>query len=209
MKFIQAFKWSTINSFVIHLLQLIFSILFARLLQPKDFGLIAIILAITAFLKVFIDNGLGAFLIYKDDPDQIDKSSIFWINLLIGIFVAAILIISSQFVSSFYNEPLLQILSYFFAFELIIASFSIVQIAMFRKERNYKKIFLAQVTGLISSSLVCLFLAIKGYGVWSLVIRSLTMALISVIMIWYFGKWKPDFNLSFGRLKKMFSYSIP
>lgn len=209
MKFKTAIKWSTLNTVAINVVQLSFSILFVRLLTPTDFGFIAMITVFTAVLSVFVDSGLGAYIIYKNEPDQIDKSTIFWLNIGIGSVIALLLGLVSPLIAEFYSEPILQTITIVFAVNIFLSSFNIVQIALLRKERNFKIIFIARGIAIIFSSLLGLSLALSNYGVWSLVSREVSMSVFFILIIWLIVKWRPSFNFSFNRIKQIATYSVP
>ena len=111
LKFRKALKWSTLNTVSINGIQLLISLVFVRLLTPKDFGIIAMVTIFTVILRLFVDSGFGSYLIYKQDADQIDKSTVFWINIISSFILGCILAILSNFIAIFYNEPLLKSIS--------------------------------------------------------------------------------------------------
>jgi teichuronic acid exporter len=208
-RFSQALKWSTLNATGINVFQIIISIVLARLLLPKDFGIVAIITVFTSFLRIFIDSGLGAFIIYKDDIDQFDLSSIFWLNVFLGILISTVLLSLAPFISAFYNEPVLNSIAFVSAANFIISSITIVQLALLRKHRNFKSIFLAQFFALTISATLAIFLALKGFGVWCLVARDFINAIAFTTIIWCLTKWRPNFFFSTARIKQAVSYSLP
>lgn len=209
MKFRKALKWSTLNTVSINGIQLLISLVFVRLLTPKDFGIIAMVTIFTVILRLFVDSGFGSYLIYKQDADQIDKSTVFWINIISSFILGCILAILSNFIAIFYNEPLLKSISLLFALNIFLSGFNVVQIALLRKDRNYKSIFKINLGSIILSSTVGIILALFNYGVWSLVWREVTLSFFNLAIIWHVAKWYPSMAISYKRLKEMLKYSLP
>ena len=103
--------WSAIERFSVQAIQLILSVIIARLVQPSDYGLIAMLSIFMAIAQTFIDCGFSNALIHKQQRTNIDYSTAFYFNVLIGVVVYAILYVSSPFIASFYSEPRLELLT--------------------------------------------------------------------------------------------------
>ena len=81
-KTINGFMWSFLSQFGRQILTLVITIFLARLLTPTEFGLIALVTAITGFASIFTELGYGSALIQKKDASDIDYSSVFWVNIV-------------------------------------------------------------------------------------------------------------------------------
>ena len=129
-KVLSGTRWVAFANIFKQILQVLALVIFARLLSPDDFGLFAILMIFVGFLLLFIDMGTGAALIQMDNPSQELLSSVFYFNLLVGGILSLILMLSSQPIAAFFNNPdiakPLQIISVNF----FILSFAIVQKAI-------------------------------------------------------------------------------
>src|SRR6202021_1544715 len=77
----------------------------ARLLDPVDFGLLGMVTAFTGVLSLFRDFGLSAASIQRTDVTEDQASTLFWINALVGLILAAITLAFAPAISRFYHEP--------------------------------------------------------------------------------------------------------
>ena len=118
--------WSTIERFSVQGVQFVLTIIISRLILPSDYGLIAMLGFFLAIAQTFIDSGFSNALIQKQDRTEIDFSTVFYFNIVVGIIVYIILYVCSQYIASFYNEPKLHLITKFIGLNLIISSFSVI-----------------------------------------------------------------------------------
>lgn len=185
---------------------LIISIVLARLLTPEEYGLVALVTIFITISNVFIENGFGTALIQKKDADDLDFSSVFYSNIVISIILYIIIFFASPLVADFYNNtqliPVLRVL----AIIVLISSLRSIQNAYVSRKMIFKKIFICTLIGTGSSAVVGIWMAYNGYGVWSLVAQQLTNNIIGTIMLWVTVKWRPSLKFSFERLKGLFKF---
>ena len=89
-KTINGVIWSAIERFSVQIIQFIVQIIIARLLLPSDYGLIGMLAIFMALAQTFTDGGLSNALIQKKDRNETDYSTVFYFNIVIGIFLALI-----------------------------------------------------------------------------------------------------------------------
>ena len=106
-KTINGMFWTISSRLSVQIVQLAVSIILARLLVPSEFGLIGMLTIFTALSQAILDGGFGSALIQKKESDQTDSSSIFYINILIGILLAITLILGAPLIANFYQQPIL------------------------------------------------------------------------------------------------------
>jgi O-antigen/teichoic acid export membrane protein len=188
-------------------IQFIISIILARLLFPKDYGMIALIVVFIAIANVFVQSGFGTALIQKKDVDDYDYSSVFYFGLFISIILYGILFNLAPFIAKFYVTPLLVPIIRIVSISIIIGAVNNIQNVVLSREMKFKKSFYINISGAISSGFVGIFMAYSGYGVWSLVCSSLTGQIVVTIVLWFTIKWRPKILFSFNRIKKLFAYS--
>ena len=184
----------------------IVSICLARLLNPSDYGLIAIVSVFTTILNVFVDSGMAGALIQKKNADDLDFSSVFYFNILFGILLYFGLFLVAPVIASFYNSSDLVPLIRVMGLTLLISGIKNVQQAYVSKTMQFKKFFFATLGGTIFAAVLGITLAYRGYGVWALVIQSLANSTIDTVVLWYTVKWRPKAMFSFVRLKGLLSY---
>lgn len=198
--------WASIQRFGTMIISFVTNIVLARLLLPEDFGTIGMLLLFLAIANTFVDSGFGSALIQKKDATIVDSSTVFYINLLLSFGVYAILFISAPWIAKFYNVDILCPLLRVQGLILILNAFSIVQTAILRKRMDFSKLSISNLLGNLIGSVIGIGAAVMGYGVWSLVIRTLVVGFATTFMLWIIGKWKPLFTFSIQSFKELFSF---
>lgn len=207
-KAVKGWFWSFLSQFGRQLLTLIITIFLARLLTPTEFGLIALVTAITGFASIFSEMGYGSALIQKKDPTQEDYSSVFWVNIIIGLFLTLLFAIGSELIVKFYDKPELRLITILLSLNFILNAFTIVQRILLVKEMNFKVLAQIELTAIFISGFSAIILAMYGLGVYSLVIQILTIAFVSNIILWYHSKWRPAFLISKDSIRNLNKYSL-
>jgi len=205
-KTLHVFFWSFIEKSGLQGIQFFVSIVLARLLLPEQYGLIGMLVIFLAVAHSFLDSGFGSALIQKQDATHIDECSIFYFNIVIGLFAAGILCLAAPAIAQFYDEPQLKSLTIFFSLNIVINSFGLIQITLLKKCLNFKTQAKISVFSVVISGPIGIFLAYSGYGVWSLAIQQFSNNVLSVILLWFFCNWRPSMIFSLFSLRKMFVY---
>lgn len=205
-KTITSMIWSAIQHFGVIFLSFIANLILARYLTPDEYGVIQMLAIFIALGETFVDSGLGAALVQKANPNEIDYSTVFWANLGMSIILYVTLFFFAPLISNFYNMPILTPVLRVKAICLIIQGFRIIQTTRLQKVLNFKKISLVYLIASLISTTASIICAIKGLGVWSLVIKTLMDTFIRTCIFWAIGKWKPLLKFSIKSFKELFSY---
>lgn len=205
-KTISGMSWSFVDNMVQQIVQLIFQIILARLLVPADFGLIGMITVFTSFSLVLVESGLIKALIREKESSQDDYSTVFIFNFLVSVTLYLIIFMSANMISKFFNEPQLVNIVRVLSLIIVINALSLVQQAMLIKKIDFK--IQTKITFISSfiSGLIAIFLAFKGYGVWSLVIKMVLMQLIRLVLLLSIIRWKPSLRFNVTSFKRLYSF---
>lgn len=179
------------------------NLVLARLLTPDDYGVIGMLLIFISVSNTFIDGGFGTALIQKKEPTQEDYSTIFFWNIFISVILTGILYISSPLISEFYRLPLLSDVLKVMGTVLVINAFSVVQTNILQKKFEFKKLATINIIANIAASILAIVLALRGFGVWSLVFRYLSCSLVISIILWITTKWKPMLTFKFKSFRTL------
>lgn len=205
-KTIGGFFWRLAEAGGAQAVTFIVSIVLARLLDPSDYGAIALITVFTNILAVFINSGMGTALIQKKDADDLDYSSLFYFNMAMCLFLYGVMFLCAPLIAEFYEMPELTAFTRVISLTFIISGVKGIQHAYVAKHMMFKKFFFATLGGTIFSAGLGIFLAYKGFGTWALIAQQLSNAIIDTIVLWITVKWRPKRMFSFKRLKALFSY---
>ncbi|WP_302543906.1 lipopolysaccharide biosynthesis protein [Butyricimonas faecihominis] len=198
--------WSAVERFSTQGVQFVLGMIIARFLLPSDYGTIAMLSIFMAIAQTFIDGGFINALIQKKQCSQQDYSTVFFFNICMSIGLYSILYLCAPWIANFYNEKLLTQVMRVIGLTLIINSLGIVQQAKLTIELNFKQQAIASFIAVLISGIVGVILAYQGFGVWTLVIQSLTSNLLRVILLWIFAHWKPLPYFSKNSFTTMFSF---
>ena len=198
--------WSFSNSILNQGIQFVIQIFLARLLLPKEFGLIGMITVFIAISSSIVDSGFQNALVREDEPTQEDYSTVFYFNLATSIALYLILYISAPSISNFFAQPELKNILRVLALTLIINSFGIIQRTILIRKINFRAQTSINIISSVVSGVIAVFLAYKGFGVWSLVFRTLIMQVIQSILLSLANSWKPSLIFSMNSFRKLFGF---
>lgn len=186
--------------------QFVISIILARILGPKDYGLIGMLIVFIAVAAVFVESGFCSSLVQKKDADDLDFNTVFYFNILIGVLAYLLLYIISPFVADFYQIPQMTFLLRILAFKIIISCFHRVQLTILFKELLFRKLALINICAYILSGVVAIVAALSGAGVWSIILQQLMADLVMLFWAWFRAPWYPRLVFSLIRLRGLFGY---
>lgn len=199
-------KWSAIERVVTQLIQLVVMLILGRMLGPKAFGLIGMLAIFISIAQTFVDSGFSNALIRKMDRDEHDYTTVFYFNIVMSIVCYAVLFISAPYISRFYNQPDLVILTRVLGLIVLVNSFSIVQRVRLSAAMDFKVQAKASLYSVFGSTILTFFLAYYKYGVWVLVFQTLSFNIINVILLNMFSPWFPRYSFSKKSFKQLFGF---
>lgn len=211
-KVLDATKWSFVTEMVSKLIAPITNMILARLLVPEMFGIVTTITMVISFADIFSDAGFQKYLIQHefDDREQLYESSnvAFTVNLLLSIIFWIIIIIFCQPIVKMLGnegEELVLIIS---CISLPMTSFSSIQMALYRRNFEFKKLFYVRLIGSCIPLIITVPLAWITRNYWSLIIGTIFGNFANAIVLTLMSPWKPKFKFNFSLLKEMFSFSM-
>jgi O-antigen/teichoic acid export membrane protein len=199
--------WTGIERFGTQAFQAIFTVVLARLLMPEDYGLIAMIVIFLVVGQALMDGGLSLALIQKKDPTEEDFSTVFWFNIVFGLFFYGVFFFCAPLIARFYEQPELIFIIKIAGLNFIIWSLGIVHNTKLVKNLEFKKLAFITISAMLISGGFGIALAYLGYGVWALVFQFLTNNVLKSLLVWLFGTvWFPKFMFKLNSLKSLFAF---
>jgi len=205
-KTVSGILWSSIERFSVQGIQFVMGIIMARLLLPGDYGIIGMLTIFLAISRSFIDSGFSNALIRKQNRTEADFSTVFYFNIIIGLFFYLILFFTSPYIAAFYKTPILESLTKVVAINILISSFTIVQRAKFTIKIDFKTQTKATLLAAVISGIIGIGMAYRGFGVWALAFQTIIEGCIIMIALWLYSGWIPRKVFSMSSFKEMFSY---
>jgi len=198
--------WTFLDVGVSRGVGLVASILLARLLSPRDFGLMGMIYIFTALASSLVDSGLTASLIRTKNVNDKDFSTIFYTNFAVSLVLYVIVVCSAPLIASFYEEPILKDIIRVYAFIFVINALSAVQQCIFTKRLDFRSLMLMNIPGIVIGAIVGIGMALLNYKVWSIVAMQLTTHMVYSLTLWLKSNWKPSWVYSYSSLKTHFNF---
>ncbi|MFZ1021981.1 MAG: MOP flippase family protein [Halobacteriota archaeon] len=195
--------WSGIAQAGSQLISLVVTVILMHLLSPQDFGLAAMVVVFTGFAMLFTDMGFGAALIQKVDVEQRHKNAVFWVSIAVGVLLTLIFAAAAPYIASFYGVPELQSLTIAISPIFIINSFGTITQSLVQKAMDFRTLAIAGLTSSVIPGAAAIYLALSGFGVWSIVALYVLNAIVYVAMVWVLAPWRPDFSLQLSAVKDL------
>lgn len=207
-KAIQGAKWSMLQEIIGQLLDFFIIIILARLLDPKDFGVVAIATVIITSMRPFISQGLGIAITQRAELEREHLDTAFWATFIMGCLFALFLSMTAEWWAIIFSEPELNNILTWFSVSIVLISLTTVQESILRRELNFKVYAIRASVGKLIGGVVGIALAFYGFGIWSLVARYLVSSFVSVFLLWGISNWYPRFIFSRRHFRDLFSFGI-
>lgn len=198
--------WSMFERFSVQGIQFLVMIIMARVLTPNDYGLVGMLAIFIAISQSLIDSGFSQALIRKQNRTEVDNSTVFYFNIVVGVVLYMTLFFIAPLIADFYDEPILIPLTRVISLSIIVNSFVVVQRALLSVKIDFKTQAKATFAGAILSGAVGIWMTYTGYGVWSIVGLQLTNLLTVAVLLWIFSHWRPVWKFSMASFKELFSF---
>jgi PST family polysaccharide transporter len=173
------------------LVRLVALMVLARLLDPKDFGLVGMVTAVIGVLYLFRDFGLSTAAVQRATVTPEQMSTLFWINLLVGALLVVICVIAAPFIASFYREPRLVQVTIAVGTGFLFTAAGVQHSAVLQREMRFGALAISETVSQVVSSGIAILMALRGYGYWALVVMTATAPLIFTLCTWVAARWMP------------------
>lgn len=163
---------------------------------------------LTGYVELFSEMGLGSAIIQKKEITQEELSSTFWFNIGVGVIFAILCFGLAYPTAWIFDEyrivPITEMISFLF----IIGSLMIVPYTVLAREARFKEIGIINLVAVIISSLSMLFMASRGFGVWTLIYGTIILRLITVMLTFLLSKWRPLLHFRLDEVKGLLKFGL-
>jgi O-antigen/teichoic acid export membrane protein len=163
----------------------------ARLLEPRDFGLVGMATAVTGVLNLFRDFGLSTASVQRETVTDEQMSTLFWINSSIGAILALLSLAISPLLAAFYHEARLGWVTAVLAAGFILNAAGVQHTALLQRKMRFVALSVIEIVSLVVSIAVGVGMAVGGYGYWALVGMTLTAPAVGTAGAWLSAAWVP------------------
>lgn len=184
--------WGGLSNGVVQILGAFFGIIFLRLLEPGDYGKIAMLLVFSNIASNLQESGFIAALCNKKQPTHEEYNAVFWFNTFVSLSLYVVLWFAAPFIARFYHEPVLVPLARYLFIGFVIAGLGTVQRAYLLGNIMVKEYGLVGVAALVISNVIGVILAFNGFAFWGLATQSICYVIVVVVLNWYISPWRPS-----------------
>ncbi len=204
-------RWTTLSMIVVTIVQLLRIVVLGRLLGSEAFGFLAMMLVVIGFAELLGQLGVNEAIIQQSVLTKLELSSLFWLNIILGIAVYVILLLASPFISVLYSSGELAQFLPWISLVCLISPLGAQFKSLLQRNLNFKPLAVAEMLSAVLGCAVAIALGVGGYGVWSLVWGQLTQSFVLAIVLFFVG-WReqmwPDFRFQYSAVKPYLSFGI-
>ena len=192
-------------------IQLLISIVLARILLPEDYGILALVTVFINIMTIIVETGLGSAIIQKKNIDKKEINQLFSINLFVSVVLYIGLFFLSPFIAKFYDKydsELLVAVLRVYSLILPIGAFTSIQSSIIYRKFDFKKLFFINITTVVLSGAVGIVMARLNFGVWALVSQQVMSKFVLLIILLFVLDWKPRLKKPDKETFTMMRYSL-
>jgi len=180
-KVVSGLRWSTTAKFGAQLVSWACTLVVMRLLEPRDYGLMAMSVAFVSFCTLLNEMGLGAALIQAPELSDRNLRQVFGAVLALNTLLFVLLFFGAPLIAMFFDEPRLRMYVPVLAFQFPLFAFFVVPDSLLTREMDFRKKAIIELCATVIGAITTLTMAILGHGVWSLIVGALTIPFVRVI----------------------------
>lgn len=198
--------WSFVQHWGARLITFLVFFVLARLLEPADFGVIALAGVLLALAEVLIEAGFADALVQRQDLHALHIDTAFMSQLGLAGLYSLLLFVFAPFIAVYLGEPKLTKILWAFIPYLILLALGSVQQALLKRALAYKSLAFRASIANILGGLVGVGCAFSGLGVWSLVIQQLVFAGVGVVVLWRSSVWRPRWQWQWQSCRELLQF---
>jgi O-antigen/teichoic acid export membrane protein len=187
-----ALKWSFLSELVSKAVSPLVFVVLARLLTPDDYGVVAAASMVISFSGIFWEAGMGKAIIQYQGERAAAANVAFWINIVMGVVVAGVLVaISSLVAEHIFHDPRVTLVLRVMAAQVFLSASVSVHVALLQKDMQFKHLFWVRLATVAIPGMASISLAWQGMGYWALVAGSVVGQVFQVAILWKTSPWRP------------------
>jgi O-antigen/teichoic acid export membrane protein len=205
--FHSSLKWTFLMTWGDRAFGLVFTMLLAAILGPRDFGIVALALIYIALVQLFNEGGVQTAIVQREKLEGEHLDSAFWMNLALCLVLAAVSFLLAGWWADLNGVPELEDVVRVLSVLLVVQGLTIVPLAVFQREMRFKALAIRETAAVIVGGALGLTLALRDAGVWALVAQQLGFAGTQVVLLWTMSAWRPGLNFSRRHARDIVGFS--
>jgi PST family polysaccharide transporter len=184
------------------------TVVLARLLTPQDYGLVAMVTAVTGFMMIFKDLGLSTATIQKAQTNHQQISTLFWINVAISTIAMLVTAALAPAIAWFYHEPRLIWIGLALSTSFLFVGLSVQHQALLRRQMRFGAVVTRDIASMLVGVVLAILLAWFGASYWAIVAMQVGTAVSGTIMLWLVCKWRPGLPVRRSGVRSMLHFGL-
>jgi O-antigen/teichoic acid export membrane protein len=184
------------------------TIIMARLLTPKDFGLIAMVVAITGFADIFSSLGLSMSTIQRENINHAQVSTMFWINVAVSTVIMISIAVLSPAIAWFYDTPQLTLVTMALSVTFLSGGLAVQHKALLTRQMRFTAIATVEIIAMIFGIGTAIYAAMHNFRYWALVINNIVSSVALVLGLWLVSGWLPGRPVRGAGLRSILNFGI-
>ena len=198
--------WSVFAEIIAKIIGPLGFLILTKILSPADFGVVAVATTILGFVMIISDLGIGKVLIQERYNNQLSleiNNIGFWINAFLGTILFALMFLFSSQLAVFFGNKNSDLVIKVMSIQVLLTAFSSVQIAIKKRELNFKFLFITRLITVTIPFLISVPIALSGGGYWAIVIGQISGTALNTLVLWINSKWRPSFHFKIYDFKNI------
>lgn len=201
--------WKGMESGGAAFIQFVIQIILSRILSPEDFGISSITSMFIFLLHNLLQNGFTKYLVQKKEVEAIDYSTTFLASLVVSLTMGAVVFALAPLIGTFYQAMELSTMLRIVSILAVVGSYSAIQNAMVARELLFKRQFLASIISVSMSGLAAVYLAMNGFGVWSIIVHQTMTVILTSLILGVLVRWWPSIRTSKESVQSLVDFVRP
>ncbi|MCU1266104.1 MAG: polysaccharide biosynthesis protein [Acidobacteria bacterium] len=182
------------------------TVILARLLTPRDYGLVGMVAVVTGFIAIFKDLGLSSATIQRADLNEGQVSTLFWINISFSVLIMFVTVAISPLVAKFYGEPRLVSITIAYSAGFLLGGLTVQHEALLRRRMRFGGLAAAEIFALLVGLSTGIYLAWRGKNYWALVFSQLSQGLAYAMAVWLVCRWRPGLPVRNSGVRSLLAF---
>jgi O-antigen/teichoic acid export membrane protein len=205
--FHSSLKWTFLMTWGDRAFGLVFTLLLAAILGPRDFGIVALALIYIALVQLFNEGGLQTAIVQREGLEGEHLDSAFWMNLALCLVLAAVSFLLAGWWARLNDVPQLEDVVKVLSILLVVQGLTVVPLGVFQREMRFKALAIRETAAVLVGGSLGLVLALNDAGVWALVAQQLGFAGTQLVLLWSMSSWRPGLHFSRGHARELVGFS--
>ena len=198
--------WMVVLRWTVRLIGVVSTIILARLLEPQDFGVMAIAMLVVAFIEVLAQSGQQLALVRHADDTRDLYDAAWTLSVIQGVLLALVVFAAAPLAGQLFDEPRASEVVMLLALRPLLLGFANIGVVAFQKELNFRRDFQFRVLGKCLAFVATVMLAVLLRSYWAMAIGLLVGALAEVVLSYLVHAFRP--RVSFRRMRELLSFSL-